>query len=78
MFFTGASIPLIPGAAQQQPNFLYESGRIASEKALAMTPTMHCDSTRHVVIASTFDLLRVNSVKQSFAHKKRYHLKKRL
>ncbi|MCE7911091.1 MAG: hypothetical protein DYG84_05050 [Candidatus Brocadia sp. AMX3] len=30
-------------AAQPQPNFLYESGEIASEKALAMTVTMHFD-----------------------------------
>ncbi|KKO18627.1 MAG: hypothetical protein BROFUL_02664 [Candidatus Brocadia fulgida] len=54
-------------AAQPQPNFLYESGEIASEKALAMTATMHFDGTRHVVIAS--------EAKQSFTHKKRYLLK---
>jgi hypothetical protein len=57
----------IPSAAQPQPNFLYESGEIASEKALAMTATMHFDGTRHVVIAS--------EAKQSFTHKKRYLLK---
>ena len=28
------------------------------------------DGTLHVVIASTFDLLSVNSAKQSFTHKK--------
>ncbi|MCE7910680.1 MAG: hypothetical protein DYG84_02915 [Candidatus Brocadia sp. AMX3] len=54
-------------AAQPQPNFLYESGEIASEKALTMTVTMHFDGTRHVVIAS--------EAKQSFTHKKRYLLK---
>ncbi|UJS21923.1 MAG: hypothetical protein L3J18_06335 [Candidatus Brocadia sp.] len=40
----------IPSAAQPQPNFLYESGEIASENALAMTATMHFDGTLHVVI----------------------------
>ncbi|OQY98573.1 MAG: hypothetical protein B6D35_11775 [Candidatus Brocadia sp. UTAMX2] len=54
-------------AAQLQPNFPYESGEIASEKALAMTATMHFDGTLHVVIAS--------EAKQSFTHKKRYLLK---
>ncbi|KKO20834.1 MAG: hypothetical protein BROFUL_00447, partial [Candidatus Brocadia fulgida] len=44
-----------------------ESGEIASEKALAMTATMHFDGTLHVVIAS--------ETKQSFTHKKRYLLK---
>ncbi|KKO18031.1 MAG: hypothetical protein BROFUL_03277, partial [Candidatus Brocadia fulgida] len=38
----------IPSAAQPQPNFLYESGEIASENALAMTATMHFDGTLHV------------------------------
>ncbi len=52
----------LPSAAQPQPNFLYESGEIASEKALAMTATMHFDGTLHVVIAS--------EAKQSFTHKK--------
>jgi hypothetical protein len=47
--------------AQPQPNFLYENGEIASEKALAMTATMHFDGTRHVVIAS--------EAKQSFSYK---------
>ncbi|KKO20469.1 MAG: hypothetical protein BROFUL_00800, partial [Candidatus Brocadia fulgida] len=37
-------------------------GEIASEKALAMTATMHFDGTLHVVIAS--------EAKQSFTHKK--------
>ncbi|MCE7912356.1 MAG: hypothetical protein DYG84_11580 [Candidatus Brocadia sp. AMX3] len=59
---TGSLFP-----AQPQPNFLYESGEIASEKALAMTATMHFDGTLHVVIAS--------ETKQSFTHKKRYLLK---
>ncbi|MCC6324543.1 MAG: hypothetical protein IT420_02660 [Candidatus Brocadia sp.] len=45
-------------------------GEIASEKALAMTPTMHFDGTLHVVIAS--------EAKQSFTHKKRYLLKRGL
>ncbi|KKO19017.1 MAG: hypothetical protein BROFUL_02311 [Candidatus Brocadia fulgida] len=58
---------LCHNAAQPQPNFLYESGEIASEKELAMTATMHFDGTRHVVIAS--------EAKQSFTHKKRYLLK---
>ena len=40
---------------------------IASEKALAMTATMHFDGTLHVVIAS--------EAKQSFTHKKRHLLK---
>ncbi|RIJ94392.1 MAG: hypothetical protein DCC43_12310 [Candidatus Brocadia sp.] len=56
-----------PSAAQPQPNFLYESGEIASEKALAMTATMRFDGTLHVVIAS--------EAKQSFTHKKRHLLK---
>ncbi len=60
-------VRMLPGAAQPQPNFLYESGEIASEKALAMTATMHFDGTRHVVIAS--------EAKQSFPHKKRHILK---
>ncbi|MCC6325032.1 MAG: hypothetical protein IT420_05230, partial [Candidatus Brocadia sp.] len=57
----------LPSAAQPQPNFLYESGEIASEKTLAMTATMHFDGTLHVVIAS--------EAKQSFTHKKRHLLK---
>ncbi|MDG5996638.1 MAG: hypothetical protein E3K33_06665 [Candidatus Brocadia sp.] len=57
----------IHSAAQPQPDFLYESGEIASEKALAMTLAMHFDGTLHVVIAS--------EAKQSFTHKKRYLLK---
>jgi hypothetical protein len=57
-------------------NFLYESGGIASKKALAMTPAMHLDGTLHVVIAGTSDLFRVNSAKQSFTRKERYPLKR--
>jgi hypothetical protein len=41
---------ILHNAAQPQPNFLYEIGEIASEKTLAMTPTMHFDGTLHVVI----------------------------
>ncbi|KKO19229.1 MAG: hypothetical protein BROFUL_02073, partial [Candidatus Brocadia fulgida] len=53
---------------QPQPNFLYESGEIASEKA-PRNDSDHAlfDGTRHVVIAS--------KAKQSFTHKKRYLLK---
>ncbi|OQY98484.1 MAG: hypothetical protein B6D35_11970 [Candidatus Brocadia sp. UTAMX2] len=50
-----------------QPNFLYESGEIALEKAFAMTAIMHFDGTLHVVAAS--------EAKQSFTHKKRCLLK---
>ncbi|MCC6326843.1 MAG: hypothetical protein L3J18_15800 [Candidatus Brocadia sp.] len=48
-------------AARPQPILRCESGEIASEKALAMTATMHFDGTRHVVIAS--------EAKQSFSYK---------
>jgi hypothetical protein len=37
-----------PGAAQPQPNFLYESGEIASEKAPRNDSDLHFDGTLHV------------------------------
>ncbi|TVL97641.1 MAG: hypothetical protein CV082_03280 [Candidatus Brocadia sp. BL1] len=61
---------IIAWRSTPQTNFLYESGGIASKKALARTPAMHLDGTLHVVIAVTSDLFRVNSAKQSFTRKK--------
>ncbi len=55
--------------SRNQISFM-KGGEIASEKALAMTPTLHFDGTLHVVIAS--------EAKQSFTHKKRYLLKRGL
>ncbi|MDN3514662.1 MAG: hypothetical protein NG747_09710 [Candidatus Brocadia sp.] len=46
------SLAVFPRVAKPQSILLYENGEIASEKALAMTLTIHFDFTQHVVIAS--------------------------
>ncbi|MFO0793203.1 MAG: hypothetical protein U0586_03980 [Candidatus Brocadiaceae bacterium] len=51
--------PLLAQLSRNQ--FSCESGKIASEKTLAMTLTMHFNGARHLVIAS--------GAKQSFHHK---------